>query len=99
MEFKGTKEKWSFDGKEKWFEGVRCFEVHFGDDGECIAEIVHEAHDALLISKAPELLNCLQVLCDLKRIKELDGETPYYLEEKPKAWEKALALIKQSTEL
>jgi len=59
MEFKGTKGKWTRFLKEKTDFYNRRNEIHFGNDGECIAEFVHNDFDALLISKAPEMLNAL----------------------------------------
>jgi hypothetical protein len=35
------------------------YEIHYSDDGECVAEIVHEKDDALLIAAAPDLLEAL----------------------------------------
>jgi len=32
------------------------FEIHYSDDGECVAEIVHGEANAHLIAAAPELL-------------------------------------------
>lgn len=55
MEFKGTKGKWKL-GDEKYYNGNKAFEVWYGEDGECIAEVVHKIEDAKLISCAPEML-------------------------------------------
>lgn len=41
------------------------FEIHWSDDGECIAEIVHGEADANLISAAPELLEALEEVLDV----------------------------------
>lgn len=40
-----------------------------------------------------KLKDGLQSLYDLKVIKDADGKTPYYLEQKPKAWEKVKELL------
>lgn len=42
-----------------------------------------------------EILEVLMGLVELKRIKDLDGKTPYYLEQQPKRWDKAKALIEK----
>lgn len=46
-----------------------------------------------LLKQRDELIECLQVLCDLRHIKDLDGKTPYYLEKQPLAWQKAKNLL------
>ena len=38
---------------------VKTNEIHFGEDGECVAEYVYSEVDALLISSAPEMLEAL----------------------------------------
>lgn len=63
MEFKGTKGKWVL-GDEKYYNGNKAFEVWYGNDGECVAEVVHKIEDAKLISKAPEMLEMLEYLHD-----------------------------------
>jgi len=35
-------------------------EINFGRDGECVAEIVHELEDAMLICEAPVMLQALK---------------------------------------
>ena len=48
-----------------------------------------------LEAEKKELLDALMQLCDLKQIKDMDGKTPYYLEQQPLAWTKAKSLIKK----
>lgn len=36
------------------------WEIHFGNDQECVAEVVHGAEDARLMAAAPELLEALE---------------------------------------
>jgi len=60
MEFKGTKGKWQRVLKEKTEFYTRRNEIHFGNDGECVAEFIHNDFDAQLISKAPEMLEMLK---------------------------------------
>ena len=60
-EFKGTKGKWIL-GDEKDYNGNKAFEVWYGNDGECIAEVVHNIKDAKLITCAPEMLEMLEIV-------------------------------------
>jgi len=62
-EFKGTKGKWLL-GDEKYYNGNKAFEIWYGNDGECIAEVVHDIEDAKLISCAPEMLEMLNKIND-----------------------------------
>ena len=92
-EFKGTKGKWKVDKCEKDSSGRACYRIHTyirPMDSQMKA-------NAQLISKAPEMLEMLKHLLSLKHAKDLDGKTPYYLDEMPKAWEKAEQLIKEAT--
>lgn len=59
MEFKGTKGEWSVNKDPHYYNGNKAYEVNYGIDGECLAEVVHALEDAKLISKAPELLELL----------------------------------------
>ncbi|MCC4240345.1 hypothetical protein [Thalassospira povalilytica] len=40
--------------------GQTEYEIHWSEDGECVAEIVHGAPDAHLIAAAPEMLEALK---------------------------------------
>ena len=40
-----------------------------------------------------EMIEMLEELVELKRIKDLDGKTPDYLQRQPKAWDKAKSLL------
>jgi hypothetical protein len=93
MEFKGTKGKWQRVLKEKTEFYTRTNEIHFGNDGECVAEFVHNDFDALLISKAPEMLEMLKDILDTNR--DLWGKEEsscYQIQDIEK-------LIKEATEL
>ena|SRR5690606_154011 len=70
MEFKGTKGKWERIKFERTNFYPEHNQVQFGNDGECVAEFVHDDFDALLISKAPEMLEMLKkAKMELSRIK------------------------------
>lgn len=63
-EFKGTKGEWKavkFPKTEYYNERN---EIHYNNDGECVAEHVANDYDALLISKAPKMLAMLIKLRD-----------------------------------
>ena len=60
-EFKGTKDWKAVKLKATGFYRERT-EIQFGNDGECVAEFVHNDYDAKLIAAAPELLEALQEL-------------------------------------
>lgn len=107
MEFKGTKTNWKRVLKEKTAFYNRTNEIHFGDDGECVAEFVHNDYDALLISKAPEML---EMLINLKNELEQNKDAIFELMEHQDGWdsdferlegkiEKLEQLIKEATEL
>lgn len=52
---------------EREANGVKGFEIHYSDAGECVTDHVYTREDAVLISVAPDLLNeCLKAfdLCD-----------------------------------
>jgi len=57
-EFKGTPAPWKL-GDEKYYNGNKAFEIHYGNDGECVSEVVHRVEDAQLIAHAPEMLEML----------------------------------------
>lgn len=40
--------------------GFARFEIHYSEDGECVAEVVHQEANAKLIAAAPDLLEALQ---------------------------------------
>jgi hypothetical protein len=50
------------------------WEVQYGNDGECIAEFVHEPADARLIAAAPEMLAMLE---DILSMVHEDGCRPW----------------------
>ena len=95
-EFKGSKGKWKRVLLKETKTYLRVNEIHYGEDGECVAEFVHNDFDALLISKAPELLEMLnKVFTMLNPVTDDNGVTESYYQLMPEI-EK---LIKQSTEL
>ena len=80
MEFKGTKGKFK-DGTTGWKYrnykedervGFSTHEIHWSDDGECVAEVVHDEANAKLIAAAPDLLESLKVFVNFP-IEDLNG--------------------------
>lgn len=49
--------------------GFSTHEIHWSDDGECVAEVVHGEEDARLIADAPNLLAVLNQI--------VNSPTPY----------------------
>jgi hypothetical protein len=59
--FKGTPGKWKavkYAVEQK--KGESTHEIQYGEDGECVAEIVHGEFNAKLIALAPEMLEILE---------------------------------------
>lgn len=83
FEFKGTKGTFK-DGHTGWkmhkipnaYGGTKhSYEIHFSDDGECVAEFVHERADAKAIVKVTELIKMLdRLLSSLNKV-ELSTDT------------------------
>lgn len=89
--FKGTKGKWKkvfYDTTD--YSSSSWNEIHYGKDGECVAEYIHNDYDALLISKAPEML---EMLINIKE-KLANDDIPDYDD-----YENIEQLIKEATEL
>lgn len=69
MEFKGTKSKWEISGSQKTFvyalneKGTNSFSLNINNDGR--TPIEEQQANALLISKAPELLSKLQTILSM----------------------------------
>jgi hypothetical protein len=58
---------WKVDNRET--NGVKGFEIHCSDDGECVTDHVYERSDADLIAAAPELLiACENALRDIYKL-------------------------------
>jgi hypothetical protein len=85
MEFKGSKGKWEVESNDDYFtiktkDDVICSSIIMDDEDEPI-------YNALLISKAPEMLEIL------KSLENDDNSIPIGL------WNKIQILIKEATEL
>jgi len=73
MKFKGNKGEWKISHYDS--NGYKSTEIHYGNDGECVAEHVANEHDAKLIAAAPELLEALQnVYNDLESWKYIHND-------------------------
>jgi len=71
MEFKGTNQIVSL-GDEKYYNGNKAFEIWYGTDGECIAEVVRKIEDANLIVDAFKVRQ--QINCELSELKKQRDE-------------------------
>ena len=93
-EFKGTKGKWEVNPRAS--RNVRCNNLTVancsqGQDGE---NEIEEKHNALLISKAPEMLDILKKLDILFEHTDLNNKPTF-----KDLFEKIKQLIKEATEL
>jgi len=91
---KFTKGEWNRVLLEKTEFSNRRNEVQYGEDGECVAEFVENDYDALLISKAPKMLEMLKSVLEIQ--KSYIGSANIELVYKTKEIEQ---LIKEATEL
>jgi hypothetical protein len=63
MEFKGTKGEWKANHKEQFYNGSKdTYEINYGNDGECIAEVVHGLPNAKVMAASKDLLEALQFI-------------------------------------
>jgi len=90
-QFKGTKGKWkAVNNGPHWNnKAIDNWEIHWSEDGECVVDHVYDQYDALLISKAPEMLEMLKYFIGI--LEHTDG----YQED----IKEAKQLIKSATEL
>jgi hypothetical protein len=94
MEFKGTKSQWKIEGVDKTFvyalneKGTNAFSLNINNDGR--TEHIEQQANALLISKAPEMLEMVKKLMAYMPKKNIDDANMYY---------QALQLIKEATEI
>lgn len=95
MEFKGTKGKWTLGDKRKGYQFIDCRESSWYEMVRVVIQVskktsIEGKANALLISKAPEMLHYLSgLLEDLKRGVSIQKEDIQILEQ----------LIKEATEL
>ena len=60
--------------------GYAEYEIHYGNDGECIAEVVHDKANAQLIAAAPDLLEALEHIHNLPEFKDFWSNTKQMVE-------------------
>ena len=60
MSTKFTEGPWKAHNRGPVFTKEDVYEIHWSEDGECVAEIVHGEADANLIAAAPELYEALK---------------------------------------
>lgn len=70
-EFKGTRGGVVL-GDEKYYNGNKAYEIWHGNDGECVAEVVHKIEDANLIVDAFKVRQ--QINCELSELLEQRNE-------------------------
>ena len=104
-EFKGNKENWQRVVLEQTEFYNRRNEIHYGKDGECVAEFVANDYDAQLISCAPEMFEeTKETITDLKILRNqiLDAsKTNHLFEGMPELMDKWIErkeqLLKKAT--
>lgn len=69
--------------------GNAKYEIHYGSDTECVAEIVHEKTDADLMAASPELLDAIKDLMSFEMYQNPTGELGSYWARAKKAIDKA----------
>ena len=83
-------QEWNASPKEQYYNGSKnTFEINTGNDGECVAEVVHGFENALLMAAAPELLKSLKDLLDELSGQSLESSTNFYLTNAKEAIRKA----------
>lgn len=93
MEFKGTKGGWKAVNRGNHWNNKKIdnIQIQYGNDEECISDHVYCKYDALLISKAPEMLEMLHKIENILTYDTIEPNSPLQ--------EEIYNLIKQSTEL
>lgn len=62
--FKDGNTGWKVDTRET--NGVKGFEIHWSDDGECVTDHVYTEADAKLIAAAPAMYEALKQIAEGK---------------------------------
>ena len=62
--FKGTPGPLKVTGPYTVNGSAGSYQVEHGNDGECVAEIVHDHADAILFAAAPDMLGALSGILD-----------------------------------
>tara|TARA_B100000161_G_scaffold257631_1_gene221750 strand:+ start:45 stop:317 length:273 start_codon:yes stop_codon:yes gene_type:complete len=69
-EVKHTPGPWKAHATNLARSGQTEYEIHWSEDGECVAEIVHGAPDAHLIAAAPDLLTACKAIMNAETRKQ-----------------------------
>jgi len=65
-------QQWSANPKEQYYNGSKnTFEINNGNDGECVAEVVHGFENALLMAAANEMYYALK---EMQRVYDQKGQ-------------------------
>ena len=97
-EFKGTPGLWYVvnAGKHWNNQKITNWQIQYGGVGECISDHVYGEANAHLIAAAPDLLEALQNLVQLKEWKDRNGKDEHYEKSQPIAWDAARAAISKA---
>jgi hypothetical protein len=60
--------------------GYAKYEIQYGNDGECVAEVVHEKSDADLMAAAPDLLEALEMVRAMPEFKNFWSDKKQIIE-------------------
>ena len=77
-QFNHTPGPWSVNPAAQYYNGNKAYEINFGNDGECVAEVVHSIEDANLIAAAKDLLEACQAFMELFTDSDMRPEDESY---------------------
>lgn len=94
MEFKGTLGKWEVFKQEGYDIAVNCGEEEICDF--LFSDKQKSEANAKLIASAPDLLEALEELIQVKEWKDKYGKDAQYLKAQPIAWENAKKALEKA---